>query len=144
LEALGVTCGTDAPDCTKAIQQALGSTDRATRLAALVGQAVNDPAVEDQVVAFQKGFGGPGSPIGEIDVETENVIIEVTTGNAGKVAQLQNLLGNPLLNPSAKQVLLFAPNYGKFATQSAEDIGVRVIKSFSDLQSYLNGLANQS
>jgi hypothetical protein len=110
------------------VRAALQSADPAARLEGQVARRVRA-----SLVRFQEEVYSAGQRIGEIDVETATSIIEVTGGaGQGKVAQITRLLG-AALNPSGKQVILFAPNITSGRARAIEALGVRVVRSLSDL-----------
>jgi len=109
------------------IEQALRSNDPDTVLEGRVAKAV-----EEDLVDFNRQVGPEGA-IGEVDVETSKVIIEVTTRRSGKSRQIKKLLANPAMNPAGKPVILFAPNYGPHATRNISDLGVVVVHTIEEL-----------
>ncbi len=97
-------------DCLrKLVDAALGSTAPATRLEGKVGNHLFD-----RLTAFRRQvLGTNGNPLGEIDVAVPEAIIEVTTGNKGKVVQVTKLLTDTTMNPTGLPVIVFAPNFKK-------------------------------
>jgi len=120
--------------CTIRIAQALRSRDPDRILAGEVARAVADDLVD-----FNRKVG-PNGAIGEVDVETRRAIIEVTTRRTGKLKQIQKLLSHPGMNPSGKSVILFAPNYGRTATQDIIDAGAIVVRTREELLRVLTTL----
>lgn len=98
---------------SREIDAALRSTDSTIQFEGQLGKALDDQGV---LLDFQSkltsGFSPKGSPngIGEVDAETPKFIIEATLGKKKAVDQLQKLVGNMLLNPERKPVILLAPN----------------------------------
>jgi len=70
--------------------------------------------------------------VGEIDVEVQQAIIEVTKESSGKLPQLRKYF-TPFFNPLQKTVILYAPDYGGAATRAAEEAGVLVVRYTQDL-----------
>ncbi len=91
------------------------------------------------VVSFNKAVGLNGE-IGEIDVETSNAIIEVTTQTARKLKQIQKLISNPDLNPLRKPVVLYAPNYKLTPAQDIIAAGSYVVRTHDELLELLSQL----
>ena len=109
------------------IEQALRSNDPDTVLEGRVAKAVAADLVD-----FNRKVGPEGA-IGEVDVETSKAIIEVTTRRSGKSRQMKKLLANPAMNPAGKPVILFAPNYGPYATRNIAELGVVVVRTIEEL-----------
>ncbi len=76
----------------QAITDALNSANPQKVLEGQVANAIIQ--AEFNLVSFNKVVGLNGE-IGEIDVETSNAIIEVTTHTARKLRQIQKLISNP-------------------------------------------------
>lgn len=91
------------------------------------------------VVSFNKAVGLNGE-ISEIDVETSNAIIEVTTQTARKLKQIQKLISNPDLNPLRKPVVLYAPNYKLTPAQDIIAAGSYVVSTHDELLELLSQL----
>jgi len=89
-----------------------------------------------ELVDFNRKVG-PNGATGEVDVETSRAIIEVTTRRTGKLKQMQKLLSHPAMNPSGKPVILFAPNYGRSATEDIINAGAIVVRTQEELLSVL-------
>jgi len=84
------------------------------------------------LVGFNKAVGLNGE-IGEIDVETSNAIIEVTTQTARKLKQIQKLISNPDMNPLKKPVILYAPNYKITPAQDIIATGSYIVRTQDEL-----------
>lgn len=112
----------------------LASSDPAIQLEGKVARAV-----QSQLVALNKGFG-PNNSLGEIDVETVNAIIEVTIKNSGKLSQVTKLMTDPIMNPTSKPVILFAPYYNGTPTKDIVNAGGYVVKSLEELQALVQTL----
>jgi hypothetical protein len=106
------------------VEQALQSNDPDTVLEGRVAKAVAADLVD-----FNRKVG----PEGEVDVETSKAIIEVTTRRSGKSRQMKKLLANPAMNPAGKPIILFAPNYGPYATRNIAELGVVVVRTIEEL-----------
>lgn len=105
-----------------------------------VGKALNDEGVLlNYQSKIRRGFvNGKPQDVGEIDVETPNFIIEITSSSKpSKMGQLAKLQNNTLLNPERKEVILFAPNVtGSQKLKAYESAGVKVINNLEELISY--------
>ena len=112
---------------TTRIAQALRSSDPER---VLEGEAAR--AVAGDLVDFNRRVG-PNGAAGEIDVETSRAFIEVTTRRTGKLKQIQTLLSHPDMNPLGKPVMLFAPNYGRTATQAIINAGAIIVRTQEEL-----------
>lgn len=87
----------------------------------------------DSIIQFQKIVRIDDRAIGEIDIELETVIIEVTAGSGGgKVGQVTRLLSSAL-NPTGKKVIVFGPNITPGRTRAIEAAGAFVAKSLREL-----------
>lgn len=104
---------------TTRIEQALRSSDPDRVLEGEIAMAV-----AGDVVDFNRKVG-PNGATGEVDVETNRAIIEVTTRRTGKLKQIQKLLSHSNMNPLGKPVILFAPHYGRTAAQDMESAKYR-------------------
>jgi hypothetical protein len=116
---------------TTSIEQALRSSDPDRVLEGEIAQAVAGDLVD-----FNRKVG-PNGATGEVDVETNRAIIEVTTRRTGKLKQIQKLLSHPDMNPLGKPVILFAPNYGRTATQDITNAGALVVRTQEELRRVL-------
>jgi hypothetical protein len=112
---------------------ALNSPDRKKQLEGQIARAL----IGDLVSFERKVYNANGVEIGEIDVETSNAIIEVTTSPQGKLQQLLKELNNPLMNPTGKQVILYAPKYSRQADQLFASYGIKIVRSLQELMDYL-------
>ncbi len=122
---------------TNAVELALKSANRGERLEGKVGKHLLDKLVD-----FQRKFLNPDkSPLGEIDVEIAEAIIEVTTRRKGKLKQITKYLTNKAMNPSGKPVIIYAPHYKRLAIQTANKAGAHVVKSLDELDELLKKLA---
>ncbi len=81
---------------------------------------------------------GINGSIGEIDVETANVIIEVTTQTSRKLKQIKKLRSNLDLNPLSKAVILYAPNYKLTAAQDIINVGAYVVRTLDELLEFMS------
>lgn len=112
------------------INEALNSGDPKKVLEGIVANAIIQAGYE--LISFNKEVGMNGS-IGEIDVETANVIIEVTTQTSRKLKQIKKLISNLDLNPLSKAVILCAPNYKLTAAQDIINVGSYVVRTQEEL-----------
>ena len=117
---------------TTRIEQALWSSDPDRVLEDEIATAVAGDLVD-----FNRQVG-PNGATGEVDVETHRALIEVTTRRAGQLKQIRQLLSPPDMHPLGKPVMLFAPNYGRTATQDITNAGALVVRTQEEL---LRGLA---
>ncbi|WP_305592654.1 hemagglutinin repeat-containing protein [Pseudomonas sp.] len=105
-----------------------------------VGKALSDEGVLlNYQSKIRRGFvNGKPQDVGEIDAETPNFIIEITSSSKpSKMGQLAKLQNNTLLNPERKEVILFAPNVtGAQKLKAYESAGVKVVNSLEELISY--------
>jgi RHS repeat-associated protein len=94
---------------------------------------------EDELVAFQKQiFDAAGRTLGDIDVELENAIIEVTTGGGDKFGQMLKYL-TPAFNPLSKPVILFAPNItNPGRIEAFKNAGFEIARSMVELDFLLH------
>ncbi|MBD2519177.1 hypothetical protein H6G93_30300 [Nostoc sp. FACHB-973] len=114
----------------QAIIDALNSVNSQKFLEGQVANAIIQAGFD--LVSFNKLVGLNGE-IGEIDVETSNAIIEVTTQTARKLKQIQKLISNPDLNPLKKPVILYAPNYKLTPAQDIIATGSYVVRTEDEL-----------
>ena len=91
------------------------------------------------LVSFNKAVGIKGE-IGEIDVETDQAIIEVTIQTSRKLKQIQKLISNVDLNPLGKPVILYAPNYKLTPAQDIINAGAYVVRNQDELLELLSTL----
>jgi len=112
------------------IQDAANSPGPDRRLEGQTAQELRNARIN--VNSFQKQIGINGS-VGEIDIETDVTIIEVTNASARKGQQIDKLINDPQMNPSGKAVILYAPNYGQAAGQSVIGLGAHIARSPAEL-----------
>lgn len=119
---------------THTINKALNSEEKGEVLEGEVARAIRE-----EVVGFKRVFMDEhNTTIGEIDIETGNVIIEVASGNRlrSKTKQLVKLQTDRLINPHKKAVILYAPNLPKGSVKAVqEQTGVRVAQTIDTLKS---------
>lgn len=125
----------------KKIEKADSSGDRNAQKEAEVAKWFRD-----DLVNFDKKYGRNGRD-GEIDVETDKAIIEVTNGGraGGKVNQLnRNKPGGSrsgTTNPEGKPTVLFAPNVAMGTVRQVEkNTGCKVFRDPEELKNYINNL----
>ncbi|MEG4444861.1 hypothetical protein QUB49_24230 [Microcoleus sp. AT9_B4] len=118
-----------------AIQNNLASTNAGTKLEARIANLLR----HDLISYGRIEKGANKLPVGDVDVETSNAIIEVTMQTGQKAGQIAKLQTDRLLNPSNKPVILFAPNYTELA-QAELPPGVRVFRTEQGLLDYVTNL----
>ncbi len=69
--------------------------------------------------------GTTSGKLGEVDLETQDHIIEIHDGSGGKRKQITKNLNNPQINRD-KDVILYSPNYSNHGTEFVD--GVEVMK----------------
>jgi hypothetical protein len=114
----------------RAINNTLSSDNQQRVLEGIVATAIIQAGFN--LVSFNKAVGVNGE-IGEIDVETEKAIIEVTTQTSRKLKQIQKLISNLELNPGGKPVILYAPNYKFTPSQDIINAGSYVVRDQKEL-----------
>ncbi len=114
----------------RAINNTLSSDNQQRVLEGVVATAIIQAGFN--LVSFNKAVGVNGE-IGEIDVETEKAIIEVTTQTSRKLKQIQKLISNLELNPDGKPVILYAPNYKLTPSQDIINAGSYVVRDQKEL-----------
>jgi len=124
--------------------------DLVNRVAAAVNSSDDQRRLEGQVArvlishlfAFNREITDLATEVevGEIDVETYNVVVEVTARKNEKLDQMLNEKNNRLINPKGKQVILYAPDYSHAADQQFAKHGIPIMRSLKDLFDYLRRL----
>ena len=117
---------TGSSQAAKDIEDALNSPDPDKRFEGQIAQELRDSGIK--INSFQKKFGPNGS-IGEIDIETDCTIVEVTTRESKKLSQVNKLMSNRIINPDNKPVVLYAPGYGETAGKAINDAGAYVART---------------
>ncbi len=97
----------DNPDNSRkelndSIDDALRSVDKDKRLEGKVADWLRD-----EIRSFNKKV----PPHGELDVELDDIIVEVTSKKSGKLSQIQKYLSNSSLNPLGKKIILYSEDY---------------------------------
>ena len=88
--------------------------------------------------AFKQEVRVQGRLVGEIDVELETAIIEVTSGKGRKkVRQIQRLLHNRDLNPTGKPVVVFGPLVRRGLVRQLEENGASVVHTLNELEAWI-------
>jgi len=123
-----------------AIQKALASPDPAMQLEAKTALQLQNAGLK--VVSFRRPVGRNAS-IGEVDIETEKAIIEVTAARSRKLGQIQILMNNPSVNPAGKSVILYAPNYQGTAAKAVIAAGASVARTQAELVGMLKTLGGR-
>lgn len=136
-DKLGLTAD-QIRNLTVSVAEACLSSDPDVRLEGQVARTL----ISDLVSFKRKVYDASGTEIGEIDIETSNAIIEVTSGKQGKLQQLTKELSNPLMNPEHKKIILYAPNYSPAAGQefTVGSERIPIIRSMKALFDYLRSL----
>lgn len=101
-------------------------------------------AIRDNVWDFNRKVGPNGSK-GEVDIETQKAIVEVTRGRAdGKYKQTTQTLRDPEVNPDGKPVILYIkPGQKRPPSQRIKDLeaaGVKVVRNDDELKQALRDL----
>ncbi|MBC6477468.1 MAG: hypothetical protein GDA56_06420 [Hormoscilla sp. GM7CHS1pb] len=128
---------TSPVDINEAIENATASPDPDKQLEATVARYLQQEGCT--VIRFNALFysinprTGGQNPIGEIDVEVNEAILEVTNKTGRKAGQVQKLITYPTLNPTGKPVILYAPNITLGAGEAVTIIGGIVVRDQSQL-----------
>jgi hypothetical protein len=130
----------EAQQIEAAIQNALASPDKHIQLEGEVARMVQKFGWK--VTGFQRDIGPDGS-ITDIDVETDNAIIEVTTSPSRKLPQIRTFQSDPRVNPTGKAVVLFSKRYGKTAGKAVTATGAFVAHNSEELYNVLKSLRSQ-
>ncbi len=79
-----------------------------------------------------------GKRIGEVDVELDKVIIEVTHGQGGRKVGQALRLQAPAVNPKGKLVIVFGPNITRPGRMRAiEETGAKFARTFDELEHWI-------
>lgn len=117
------------------LENARNSRDKSNQKEATVGDAVR-PVLRE----FNRQYGRNGSD-GEVDVETNKAIIEVSSGeNPAKGAQLKRLKESKSVNPNGKPVIVVGFDFRGNQVKAYEKQGVKVVRNTKELKDYLRGL----
>ncbi len=92
------------------------------------------------IVSFQRKETNFGVGIGDVDIETDNAIIEVTQQKQNKLGQLRKLQIDSQLNPSGKPIILYGPYYKSSGVSSTRAAGFLVAQNFQELLDILANL----
>lgn len=97
----------------------------------------------DFVTMFDVPYGLGGTH-GQVDVGTQNIIIEVKIDSVGakQRKQIYNFLSSDIVNPpdangTRKRVILYAPGYSDTAIISMQAVGAYVVKSCEELHRHI-------
>ncbi|MBC6472266.1 MAG: hypothetical protein GDA48_05180 [Hormoscilla sp. GM102CHS1] len=82
--------------------------------------------------------------IGEIDIEVAEAIIEVTNQPRKKAGQIGKLITNPNMNPTGKQVILYAPNFTVGAGEAVIRVGGVMVRTQLELNRELHQIRSNS
>ena len=121
-------------EITRKIDKALRSSDPAHQLEGRVARMVRD-----RITGFKRELG-PGATIGEIDIETNRAIIEVTRSPGGKLRQANKFIGNTTRNPEEKAFIVYAERYSSQAEAHISKRGGYVVRSEGELMDLLGQL----
>jgi len=119
------------------IQKNLRSPEKGLRLEGEIGKLIADERFSVLSAGRQVGLNGS---TGEIDLETDEAIIECYSASNGKLAQIKKLVRDAAMNPSGKPVVLYAPSYGGMAARDIVAAGARVAKTPDELVAILKSL----
>ena len=112
------------------IQMALNSSDPDVVLEGQVAQHIGASNVE----RFQDEIHVDGRRVGEIDVQTSTMVVEVTNGSgAGKGRQLRRLISERQSSLGGRELVLFAPNITSGRRRHWSGLGIRVVRSLDEL-----------
>ncbi|GAC1365216.1 MAG: hypothetical protein NVSMB32_08520 [Actinomycetota bacterium] len=118
------------------IRRAIVAGDEDTKFEGQVAQNLRVRGV--QVTDFKTTvFTRLGTKRGEIDIETQEPIIEVTTSESGKLDQAVRFATDAKMNPAGKQVIVYSTKYTAAAEKALAQSGVRVARSMDELLSLL-------
>jgi hypothetical protein len=117
------------------------SPDAAVRLPAEVAKLMTDSGIA--VISLERKVydQSRGEIIGDIDIETDKYIIEVsTTETNAKRTQLTKTVGNSVMNPTGKPVLYYAPSLELTFNRTAEikQSGATLYTNIDDLLARLS------
>jgi RHS repeat-associated protein len=130
---ISATEGTLEPSIAKRITKAINAAKPEVKLE---GNTAN--ALGDKVIGFQKNINSATGRVGEIDIETENCIIDCFNGVSSKEPSTFFKYFNEkaqYMNPSGKKVILYAPNIDTTKVAGIEAIGVKVVRTLDELKS---------
>lgn len=123
---------------TKEIEDTLKSPDPGTRLEGEIADFLRKNG--KNMVSFQRKEADSSGGIGDVDIEVDEAIIEVTTRKEGKLNQLKKLEVNSQLNPSGRPVILYAPYYKPSGVNSTKSNGFLVAQNPQELLDILDNL----
>jgi hypothetical protein len=130
-----------------AIRKALASSNTGTELEGKVARYAQ--AAGSTVTGFQRKivqapmFTEPARTLTDIDVETDEALIEVTTVKNGKLGQVQDLISDLKRNPTRKPVILYAPGYRDRLRRAVRAIGAQVARTPEQLADILKSLRSR-
>ena len=114
----------------RAIRLALRYSDKAVRFEGEVAHALGN-----HVQHFQRMFWKTtGGKLCEIDGETSRYVIEATIGESKSLRQITKLVGNKIINPKGKPVIVVAPNLRKNAAKKLEEAGATVVRTVEEMK----------
>ncbi|MGK7901279.1 MAG: hypothetical protein AB4352_07675 [Hormoscilla sp.] len=134
-------------DINEAIANATASPDPDKQLEATVARYVQQEGCT--VIRFNALFysinpqTGGQNPIGEIDIEVAEAIIEVKTRAKNKAGQVQKFLTDTRLNMTGKPVILYAPNITQGAGNAVINVGGILAVNQSELNQKIQRLRSK-
>ena len=122
------------------IQDALSAADRRVQEPGIVADFLDKHGYDIRL--FNQPFLRPDAagPIGDVDIEIDKAIVEITVSPQGKRGQIAKLLSNKTLNPSGKPVILFSRDYTPTAAREVKQAGGIVVRSEQELLQELQKL----
>lgn len=119
------------------IEEALNSRIEGYRLEGEVADRIRP-----YIVSFQREVIIPsGRTIGEIDVETNNFMIEIKSGHPKyiKEEQILRLAHDHTMNPNDKPVIIYSPRrWSRERTRNFENLGAIIIHDLDTLEEFLH------
>ncbi|GAA4072424.1 hypothetical protein GCM10022214_30640 [Actinomadura miaoliensis] len=117
------------------IDKAMRSADEDKRLEATTAKSIRN-IVRD----FGRKYGKNGD-LGEIDIETNRAIIEISNGRkASKTNQITKLINNRQMNPNGKPVVVLATQWSGKQIAQARQLGAIVVRTEYELKEALRKL----
>ena len=88
-------------------------------------------------IYMRSATGQQYEDLADYDIKLDTSIVEVTAKKNGKLGQIQDLVSNPITNPTNLPVILYAPNYSPGAIKAVQAAGGVVFTKESELLGYL-------
>jgi hypothetical protein len=103
-------------------------------------EATTAKSIRNVVRDFGRKYGNNGS-LGEIDIETNKAIIEISNGRkASKTNQIAKLINDRQMNPNGKPVIVLATQWSGKQVALAKQTGAIVVRTESELKQALRQL----